>query len=101
MSVKKKVSPVELPDGETGFVRVMTLRELNAFRALASTVPADSPDRDAIAAESLVAVTACDEAGNRLVPVGQEGSVAEWDYPQLVAYFQKAAEANGIVEKKG
>lgn len=100
MAVKKKVYPVDLPDGATGFVRVMTLRELKTFQASAESIKAGESDADVAAAESLVAVTACDESGNRLVPVGQEGAVAEWDYPSLVAYFKKAAEVNGISEKK-
>ena len=101
MSVKKKVRTVDLPDGATGFVRVMTLRELKAFQSQAEAINTGVVDADIVAAESLVAVTACDESGNRLIPVGQEGAVSDWDYPTLLAYFQKSAEANGITEKKG
>ena len=101
MSVKKKVRTVDLPDGATGFVRVMTLRELKDFQSQAEAIKVGAGDADIVAAESLVAMTACDEAGNRLVPVGQEGAVSEWDYPTLLAYFRAASEANGITEKKG
>lgn len=97
---RRKVVAVDLGDGVGGHVRVMSGRELAAFRERVAAFEA-ATDRDIRAAELLVAMTASDAAGNRLVPDGQEGVVEDWPHDHLTALFHVAAELNGITSKKG